>query len=677
MTAEADAEPGRIVQLSERVAAQIAAGEVIERPASVVKELIENALDAGAGRIEVELEEAGLALIRVSDDGRGMRPEQLRLAFARHATSKLQRAEDLESILSYGFRGEALPSIAAVAEVDCVSRAAGAEAGARLLFRAGRAGAVRPAGAPPGTTITARELFGRQPARRKFLAGPRAERAAVARVCGDALLAGARAAPAGMAQTSGVGLALRLVIDGRTLLESPSTEAGDEEAALRTAFGAIWGAEAAAGALPLRGLRSVVEQGDETTMAGAGTESIRVRGLAASPEHQRGRRGGVRLFVNRRPVESRRLQYAVEQAYADLLPARRFPIVACFLELPPRLVDVNVHPTKAEVKLRDEGEAFALIQQSVRAALLGLEPPQMDGVWSIGRDSAGAQPDRGRGETPLPDYLRRRPAPPVAARGLDEDPASALAKGRVFEPRPRPVFDLARGRAASNAAREAGAPSLGTKTGPANGAPGWAEQSTLPGLPLLRLVGQLRSAFIVAEGPAGLVLVDQHAAHERVLYERFLAGSQGGPEEAERTAAEGRQELLDPPLIELTPSAAAAWDAHAASLLGAGFVCEEFGDRVLRLRAVPAALGERDARTMLQAVLDDLAGEERAVRQNDPALASAACHAAVRAGKSLSQEEMRALLRDLESCENPHTCPHGRPVVVQFELSELERRFGR
>jgi DNA mismatch repair protein MutL len=294
----------------------------------------------------------------------------------------------------------------------------------------------------------------------------------------------------------------------------------------------------------------------------------------------------------------------------------------------------------------------------------------------LSRDTGAADAVRGRGEPPLPDYLRRRPAPPLAARGLEGEVAPA-AENRIFEPRPRPVFDLARGRSASNAAREATASSADTTADSANAVPGRAEQSSLPGLPLLRLVGQLRSAFIVAEGPAGLVLVDQHAAHERVLYERFLAGSQGGPEDAEGTALEGRQELLDPPLIELTPSAAAAWDAHAASLLGAGFVCEEFGDRVLRLRAVPAALGERDARATLQAVLDELAGEERAVRQNDPALASAACHAAVRAGKSLSQEEMRALLRDLESCENPHTCPHGRPVVVQFELSELERRFGR
>ena len=680
--ARGEGAPPEIAQLSQRVTAQIAAGEVIERPASIVKELIENALDAGARRIEVELEEAGLGLIRVSDDGRGMTAKQLPLAFARHATSKLRRAEDLETIRSFGFRGEALPSIAAVAEVDCVSRAAGEDAGARLLSRAGRSGAVQPAGAPPGTTIAARELFGRQPARRKFLAGPRAERAAVARVCGDALLSGALGVPLG----SPGGLALRLVIDGRTLLESPAMGPGDPEAALRAAFAAIWGAEAAAGALPLHGMRDVLQEADEADGGASDVaspvagEAIRVRGLAASPEHHRGRRGEVRLFVNGRPVESRRLRYAIGQAYADLLPARRFPIVACFLELPPRLVDVNVHPTKAEVKLRDEGAAFGLIQQSVRAALLGLEPPRADGAQSIGRATAGGQPDRGRGETPLPDYLRRRPVLPLAqsvvGRGLNEEVAAEI---RVFEPRPRPVFDLARGRPRSSVAREAQTPpARGTVADDPLGPP---EQSRLPGLPLLRLVGQLRSAYVVAEGPAGLVLVDQHAAHERVLYEQFLArslaGSAADASEADGAQTEGRQELLDPPLIELTPSAAAAWDSHAASLLGAGFVCEEFGDRVLRLRAVPAALGERDARATLQAVLDELAGEERVVLQNDPALASAACHAAVRAGKSLSLEEMRALLRDLESCENPHTCPHGRPVMVQFELAELERRFGR
>ena len=676
MTAEADAPQavtdagaGPIAQLPERIAAQIAAGEVIERPASVVKELIENALDAGARRIQVELEEAGLGLIRVSDDGRGITPEELPLAFARHATSKLRRVEDLESIRSYGFRGEALPSIAAVAEVDCVSRVSGVEAGARLLLRAGRVGAVRPAGMPPGTTIAVRDLFGRQPARRKFLAGARAERAAVARVCGDAVLAGALGARdglAGAAPTAGggrAGLALRLVIDGRTLLEASGTPAEDGagEAALRAAFDAIWGAETAAGALPLRGARSTLNGTDRP-----GVERIWVRGLAGSPEQHRGRRDGVRLFVNRRPVESRRLQYAIEEAYADLLPQRRFPIVACFLELPPGLVDVNVHPTKAMVKLRDEAGAFWLIQKSVRAALLGLEPP--------GREFEASDPQSGSSETP-PEYLRRRPTPPPSERMLTEaDLGAAAARGAtVFEPRPRPVFDLARGRRASSVAGEADttaargsvAPEL--KDDPA----ARMGQSALPGLPVLRLVGQLRAAFLVTEGPAGLVLVDQHAAHERVLYEQFLAESLEGGE------PEGRQELLDPPLIELTPSEAAAWDAHAASLLGAGFVCEEFGDRVLRLRAVPAGLGERDARSILQAVLGELAGDQRAARQNDPALASAACHAAVRAGKTLSQEEMRALLRDLESCENPHTCPHGRPVVVQFELGELERRFGR
>ncbi len=658
-------QPDQIAQLPDRVASQIAAGEVIERPASVVKELVENALDAGAKRIEIELEEAGLALIRVSDDGRGMMPDQLPLAFTRHATSKLRRVEDLESIHSFGFRGEALPSIAAVGEVDCVSRPLGSDAGMRLLFRAGQPSAVKPTGAPPGTTITVRALFARQPARRKFLSGPRAERAAVARVCTDALLSGALRTPRQSAETAKSGVALRLVIDGRTLLESPSTECSDEESALRAAFASIWGAEVAASALSVRGARSIAKEGDPV-VPGADTELITVHGLAASPEHRRGTRGGVRLFVNRRPVESRRLRHAVEQAYADLLPARKFPIAACFVDLPSRRIDVNVHPTKAEVKLQDEGAAFGLIQQAVRAALLGLETPQP------------STPDlvRGHGTPTLPDYLRRNSAPRGATQGFDSESGSWPGESRLFEPRPRPVFDLARGRPKGEIAREGSVPSESTAANLGTVGAEQIEQSALPGLPLLRLVGHLRSTFLVAEGPQGLVLVDQHAAHERVLYERFLARSLGGSEEVV-VARQGRQELLDSPLIELTPTEAAAWDTHAASLLGAGFVCEDFGDRVLRLRAVPAALGERDARATLHAVRDELAREEPSLRKNDPALAYAACHAAVRAGKNLSEEEMRSLLRDLESCENPHTCPHGRPVVVQFELNELERRFGR
>ena len=634
-----------IARLPEPIAAQIAAGEVIERPASVVKELIENACDAGARRVRVVIEGAGLERIRVSDDGRGMAPGELELAFERHATSKLRTVADLDTLATYGFRGEALPSIAAVAEVECLSRQAGAragdEAGARIRFEGGRSLGMEPAGAPPGTTVDVRDLFARQPARRKFLSGSRAERAAIARICSDVALARPE-------------LAITLEIDGRTLLSSPGVEApgpGDEEA-LRRACAAVWGVEPASQAIAFAGQRALAGDGPEDSLDAA---TMRVWGLAAPPSQHRGRRGGVRLFVNRRPVESRRLVYAAEGAYAELLPPRRFPIVALFLQLDPARVDVNVHPSKATVKLRDEGRAFGLIERSLRAALLGLEPP---GTEATARESSPAAPAAaGRSLRPeIPEALRAgSPDPASVARGEPRDPSP-------FRPRARPAFDLARGRRAVAAA------GVDLSDPPASESRPDQPRATLAALPLLRLVGQLRSMFLVAEGPQGMVLIDQHAAHERVVYEQLLG------RDPEQTA---RQELLDPALLELTPDQAAAWSAHGESLLLAGFVVEDFGDRAVRLRAVPAAMGERDARAALLAVLDDLAGAERVPPQHDPALASTACHASVRAGQTLSQDEMRRLLHDLEACENPHTCPHGRPTLIEFEASELRRRFGR
>ena len=415
-----------IARLPEPIAAQIAAGEVIERPASVVKELIENACDAGARRVRVVIEGAGLERIRVSDDGRGMAAGDLELAFERHATSKLRTVADLDTLATYGFRGEALPSIAAVAEVECLSRLAGAragdEAGARIRFEGGRSLGVEPAGAPPGTTVDVRDLFARQPARRKFLSGSRAERAAIARICSDVALARPE-------------LAITLEIDGRTLLSSPGVllsnpgvEApgpGDEEA-LRRACAAVWGVEPASQAIAFAGQRALAGDGPEDSLDAA---TMRVWGLAAPPSQHRGRRGGVRLFVNRRPVESRRLVYAAEGAYAELLPPRRFPIVALFLQLDPARVDVNVHPSKATVKLRDEGHAFGLIERSLRAALLGLEPP---GTEATARESSPAPPDAdGRSRRPeIPEALRAgsperagSPDPASVARGEPRDPS--------------------------------------------------------------------------------------------------------------------------------------------------------------------------------------------------------------------------------------------------------------
>ena len=608
--------------LPRAVAEAIAAGEVIERPASVVKELLENACDAGASRIEVAVQGAGLELLLVRDDGSGMTAAELPLAFQRHATSKLRTLDDLARLRSFGFRGEALPSVAAAADIDCTSRPPGAALGARLRLRGGRAPAaqaVEAVGAPRGTTIEVRDLFARQPARRKFLAGPRAERAAIARVCGEAALACPH-------------VAFSLRAEGRRLLATPGGDAASAAGraqARRDAFAAVWGAEAGAAAVAFRGERALDDKGKAPA---AGGPRLRLEGLAAPPPQSRGRRDGVQIFVNGRPVTAPRLQHAVSEGYAELLPRGRHPLAAVFLETPGDRVDANVHPAKASVKLADERAAFALIQRTLREALLSTLPPRAGSFAPGGGVAAAPLP-------PPPDFLRAQPqASPGAAPPL----LTGLRARRPAGAPPRPL------------------------TAP------------LPRLPLLRLVGQLRQTFLVAEGPEGMVLVDQHAAHERVLYERLLAAGAGAPSP--------RQILLQPPLLELTAPQAAALDERAADLRALGFETEPFGERTLRLRALPACLSrpgaERDARALLAALLDDLAGappepERGAATQPQRAAASAACHGALRAGRTLATAEMRALLHDLEACDNPHTCPHGRPTLLAFPAADLERQFGR
>ena len=657
---------GRIAELPPAVADAIAAGEVIERPASAIKELLENACDAGARRIEVEVEGAGLSRIRVRDDGLGMTPAELPIAFRRHATSKLRELEDLAALHSYGFRGEALPSLAAVAALECTSRPAAERLGARLRIGAGiEPGAppgTEPVGAPPGTTIELRDLFARQPARLRFLPGPRSERAAIARVCGDTALARPE-------------IALRLRLEGRELLATPGLPPGREDEAARTgsrraALAQIWGPETAAAALPFAAERELEAGG-----------VLRVSGLAAPPPHGRARRDGLRLFVNGRPITPGALAHAVEGAYAELLPRGRRPLAAVFIEAPPWRVDANVHPAKATVKLADERALFSLLQRSLREALLGR--PALGGRAPQGAeeampgDAAQGTPEGAAQMARPPDFLRRDlVAPDRGAPGGDE------ADGRWRR--------LQRLRALGGEAPpgEAGAaPDAPQLDWPQSDRPmpdpTAGRERALPGLPLLRLVGQLRATFLVAEGPEGMLLVDQHAAHERVVYERLLA--------RRGAATPEQQALLEPVLVELGAAQAAALAGHDAALAALGFTLEPFGERALRVRALPLALlgggplagaagtgsGAR-VRAALESILDDLADPD-AVRggQHDPVAASAACHGSVRAGMTLAPSEMAALLRDLEACRNPHTCPHGRPTFVGFPAADLERQFGR
>lgn len=572
--------------LPPEVAARIAAGEVVERPVSVVRELLDNAIDAGATRVTVVVEEGGLALIRVVDDGCGIPPNDVELAFERHATSKIASAEDLRRVTTLGFRGEALPSIAAAADVEIVTRARGEPVavqafvvGGRVVRRAARA-------APVGTSVTVRNLFARLPARRAFLGNPAAEGRAIAVLVGQYALAYPE-------------IAFELEANGRRLL----TTAGD--GVLRHAFAAVYDAETAA-----RMLDVVHREGE-----------VEVQGLCGPPDVHRGTRAGIALFVNGRWVASRGLGFAVVDAYAGRLPGGRYPLVALGLRLPAEAVDVNVHPAKAEVRFRDE----RAVQRAVRHALLAALERAPASSWT--REvaaSAPSWPGLAPGEPstrPLSERLRPRRPPETPA------PPSPLVPAR--EPVPQRHV-----------------------------------------LPLLRVVGQMGLTYIVAEGPDGLYLVDQHAAHERVIFDRLI-------ERRYARQPDAVQPLLEPLLIELELTEAAAMLEHRPALEELGFVVEPFGERAWLLRQVPAVLAVRELEPAVRAILADLDRARRLPELFERAAATVACHAAVRAGMQLAHEEMRAIVGDLERTANPRTCPHGRPTVVHLSTAELERQFGR
>jgi DNA mismatch repair protein MutL len=604
-----------IRELSEHVAAQIAAGEVVERPAAALKELLENALDAEARRITVEIESAGRERIAVHDDGRGIPRSELALAFRRHATSKLARVDDLGRLNSYGFRGEALPAIAAAAgRLRLTSRSASEQTAGAIEFVRGAASAPRPAARAVGTSVEVHDLFAGQPARRAFLAGARAERAAILRVAADAVLAN----PA---------RSLRISLDGRTPLDHAAVDGLADEAALREALASVFSPEAAHRAVWIEARSERAE--------------IALDGFAGSPADARRTRDRIRLFVNGRPVHDRRLSFAVQDAYRDWLAAGEFPLVVARLNLPPAAVDVNIHPAKTEVKLRDPDAAFSLLGRTIREALA--------------RERSGS-PMRLAGPNEHPGG-----AADSAAHERTADSAAAPGGVQARTPIPRMAAPATGPRlhAVAEAAVLPGLPGL--------------EPAPAAALPPLRMVGQLHRTFIIAEGPGGLVLVDQHAAHERVMYERLLAASS-------RSDEDSAQPLFEPLLLALDAEQAANWDAAAPRLRQLGFDADLFGERTLRLRALPGALAAANAETLVGAVLAELSagrsGREEPERF-DRAAASAACHGSVRRGQVLDPAAMAALLRDLEACENPHSCPHGRPTLIEIPADDVLRRFGR
>jgi DNA mismatch repair protein MutL len=608
------------------VADAIAAGEVVERPASVVKELCENALDAGARRVDVEIEDGGVVRIRVTDDGAGIAAEELPLAVARHATSKIAAVGDLVRVSSLGFRGEALASIAAVAEMVVVSRPAAAAAGARLLVRGSEV--VERAAAPhaPGTTVEVRDLFATTPARLRFLRSRRGESAACVRAVADLALCRPE-------------VAFHCRIDGRTALRTPGGSLVD---ALR----AVLGAGPAAELVELSG-DGDIQNGD-----------VRIGGAISEPRAHRAARGGVVLVVNRRRVHNRALLVAVEEAYRGLLPGGRHPFGVVTVLLDPEAVDVNVHPAKREVRFREDGRVFAAVQRACWAAVQQGRPHSAALHWD---GLLGAPDHRPMAALALHDAAPPRrdgwPAPGQAWTGPGRG-GREPERGGV---RPAPPAGAPDGSIAPPAASASAAPAGG-----------------VAGLGRLRSLGQVGTTWMVAASPLGVALVDPHAAHEKVLYAELLAGWGEGAVGAEGSDGSS-QLLLLPALVEVDAPTMARFGEHAATLGRLGFRVEEFGPTTLRCAAVPASCSRADVARLVVELLDTLDGRDGGPmgERRHRVAALLACHAAVRFGDALGPAEQQRLLDRLAEVPGGTTCPHGRPTVVLIDDAALRRAFRR
>ncbi|MCB8950589.1 MAG: DNA mismatch repair endonuclease MutL [Ardenticatenales bacterium] len=624
--------------LSEQLASQIAAGEVVERPASVVKELVENALDAGATTINVDVRAGGRKLIQVADDGAGIPAADMQTAFKRHATSKLQSVEDLNHIRTLGFRGEALAAISAVSQATMVTRAAGEAAGVRLVLEGGHPAGRETVGAPQGTVIAVENLFYNVPARLKFLKSIASER----RLIDEFVTRYALAYPQ---------VRFRLTHDGRVTFQSSGS------GSLRDVLVAVYGPETARDLLEIHGTPAMPSEDDDDTdspfSANPDTppsgHAITVSGFAGPPSLHRANRGQITLFVNGRWIKDSSLTYAIIQAYHTLLPVGRYPIAVVFISLPYDMVDVNVHPAKTEVRFRQANAVFGAVQRAVRETIVADAPVR--GFTQVRPEGVF----RWEGSMDRPSFARQG----------DEDWGTGAADLRsqlsLTFPRTAPA-----------------APFLPRNDAEHDHAPAYfpdENSADLGGerLPIMRVVGQVGAAYIVTEGPEGMFLLDQHAAHERILYEQFMAewGQNG-------VAAQG---LVAGAAVHVTPAQAALLEEQLERLAGLGFVVEPFGPNSFVVRSVPAILAHQDPSKALLAVVDELEEDEtRSPLQGqiEARIIRRVCKtAAVKAGQPLSVAEMQAMIQQLELCRNPHTCPHGRPTLIHISLAQLARGFNR
>lgn len=558
--------------LDHDVVSKIAAGEVVERPASVVKELVENSLDAGASQISVEVKGGGVDLIRVTDNGVGIPENEVELAFQRHATSKLTNLADLESASSLGFRGEALPSIAHVAQVDLVTRCDGQVAGTYVGLQGGSVTERGKRACLKGTMVSVHRLFRNLPARFKFLKSPATENSHIS----DLITHYSLAFPS---------VKFSLVLDGRRVLNTPGN------GKVRDVLVEVYGLKIAQGMLEVKESKAEADFG------------LQVSGYLSPPSINRASRSYFSFFVNRRWIQSRLLSKAVEKAYEGLLMRGRFPIAVINLTLPPGWVDVNVHPTKKEVRFNQESTIFNTVYGAVRRSLSE--------------------------QAPVPEFRT------IPSQVPSYDQTSQLSWRLADKP---------------------------------------ANLSFIPedipgGLPILRVLGQLSNSYIVAEGPDGLYLVDQHAAHERIVYENILA-------QWEKKKVE-IQPLLEPLHIELNAKQVELLNIKREMLAQFGFTIEPFGDRTFLLQTVPAVIIREKLGEVVKETLDSLTEESPLAKIEERIAQSLACHSAIRAGKPLTQEEMIALIQQLERATLPRTCPHGRPTMIHLSTLRLEKEFGR
>ena len=662
----------RIRILAEAVANRIAAGEVVERPASVVKELLENALDAGANFVRIETEMGGKRMIRVIDDGHGMMHDDALLAFERHATSKLRSADDLITISTLGFRGEALPSIASVSRLLLETRDASEAEGTRVEFAGGKLVGVKPAGLPPGTTVSVADLFYCVPARRKFLKSDTTELGHIASLVTHYALAN----PARQ---------FTLTTPTQEIVNCPPAEK------LADRVYQLFGRQALDELVEIPGVSVAFRAAITEPEMEAGEEAatLTVSGFTSRPDIQRPNRNGIYVFVNRRLVRDRLILHAIHEAYRNILPPSVFPATLLFLEMPYDEVDVNVHPAKIEVRFRRSQFVHDFTRDAIRQALVGARPIASFATAAVAAIApnpaappasfagglADANPDSGvpRAMIPLMEEL-----------GVGSGVGSDYSAGNGFDLSAAPAQPLPQRFPFEPGSSFAGGYSPGAMPGGPGREPNWAENfsragtdapATLPRpeqIADLKPLGQVSASFIVAVNGEGLWIVDQHVAHERVLFEQHLEARRAGKVEAQR--------MLMPLVFELSPRQIVTYEKIAEELAANGFEVEPMGPKSVAIQAVPAGVAANDAEHLLTEIIDGIERENAAISIDilqAKIAASTACHAAIKVNMSLDRTKMEWLLGALAKTDCPMSCPHGRPVVLRYSVREIERAFHR